>query len=566
MSTIIQNFLRVDYDLSIGNTYEYNIVNDISQNNILNLYFFLNTNQYNNSVTITIYEFDISNVLQDTIIYTINKNNSNLKKDVSLNTVNTSIIISYPGFIGSLSGIFEKTINGASETNNLAITSNDINVNGDNILLTGNTLNVDGLIFDISGQCVDISGQRVDISGQRVDISGQSVIVTSMPSFSVTSDISGQRVDISGQSVVVQGGIDISGQRVDISGQSVVVQGGIDISGQRVDISGQTVVVQGGIDISGQRVDISGQTVVVQGGIDISGQRVDISGQTVVVQGGIDISGQRVDISGQRVDISGQTVIVQGGIDISGQRVDISGQSVVITSMPPLTVTSDISGQTVDISGQSVVITSMPPLTVTSDISGQYVINNDFQLQNISDGINNNIQYSNAKLNAIDGLTNAILNNNILLITKISVLIDELIDTNNKVEGVQVYSNITNTILNDINTNLSQNKKGSRGNINNNINISSFGVSSSFNCNGFGTNSVISHQDSSIDASGEIIIFASENSITPVYSFIEIITPIVVGSYRYASKTINLAPFKLIYIQSNSISSINNCYTSVFSA
>jgi hypothetical protein len=329
MPTTIENFLRINLDFveSGGVTQEYAIVNDLSHNNILNIYCFLTTKVLNQSITLNVKEYDITNVLQNTETYYITSGERILKKVLNLTTVNTIIDIFSPTFNGVLTGTFEKT-----QDNTIGLGALD--VSGQVVNITANTVNV---YADVSGQRVDISGQTVVVSG-GIDISGQTVIVSG------GIDISGQRVDISGQTIIVSGGIDISGQ-------TVIVSGGIDISGQRVDISGQTiivsggidisgqtVIVSGGIDISGQRVDISGQTIIVSGGIDISGQRVDISGQRIVT----DISGQRVDISGQRVNISGQTVVISGGIDISGQRVDISGQRVV----------TDISGQRVDISGQ----------------------------------------------------------------------------------------------------------------------------------------------------------------------------------------------------------------------
>jgi hypothetical protein len=374
---VIENFLKINLDLLQNNynSQQYSITNDINLNNILNLYFFLDTVVTNQNVTFTIQEYDELNTLQNTYTYLLNSTDLQLTKEINLTTVSTLITITYSYPLNAvLTGIFEKIQNTTIGLGNLNVSSENFLISTTNVTINGSTIfdisgqivkvDISGQRVDISGQRVDISGQSVDISGQRVDISGQRVDISGQ-----TIDISGQRVDISGQRVDISGQrIDISGQRVDISGQRVDISGQrIDISGQRIDISGQRIDISGQrIDISGQRVDISGQTVDISGQrVDISGQRIDISGQRIDISGQrIDISGQTVDISGQRVDISGQTVDISGQrVDISGQRVDISGQRVDISGQR-----IDISGQRVDISGQRIDISGQ-----TVDISGQRV-------------------------------------------------------------------------------------------------------------------------------------------------------------------------------------------------
>ncbi len=217
--TSINKFQKINIELDISGSNQYNLTNNQSYTESCFLNLNLNTSNLNENIMVyVIQKSSVNGTIINSNVFSIDSSNNSLNRNINLFTPYTLIDISNNLFSGLLTGFIEKLTTGQ-------ILFVDV---------SGQTLNVQGVI-DISGQRIDISGQRVDISGQRLDISGQRV------------DISGQRVDISGQR------LDISGQRLDISGQRV------DISGQRVDISGNK------IDISGQRFDISGQSIVING-------------------------------------------------------------------------------------------------------------------------------------------------------------------------------------------------------------------------------------------------------------------------------------------------------------
>lgn len=155
MPTAITGFLRVDLDLTSGTTEQYTITNDLTYTNKLYLFFFTNTTVRNQNITLTVNQYDGSNSLQDSDTYTINYN-TNLKREILLTTINTTIVITYSSFSnGTLNGIFEKKINNNSSLN--TISNQILNLN----LASG--VNLSG-VFGINHNTVDISGQSVIIS------------------------------------------------------------------------------------------------------------------------------------------------------------------------------------------------------------------------------------------------------------------------------------------------------------------------------------------------------------------------------------------------------------------
>jgi hypothetical protein len=97
MTVTIENFLKINLDLSGSGvvTQQYTTTNDLSNNNILNLYLFLNTEITKKDITITVEEFDKSNVVQHTHSYIMNYEERHLNKTVKLSTVTTLISINY---------------------------------------------------------------------------------------------------------------------------------------------------------------------------------------------------------------------------------------------------------------------------------------------------------------------------------------------------------------------------------------------------------------------------------------------------------------------------------------
>jgi hypothetical protein len=410
MTITINNFLKLTLELSENdiNSEEYILVNDLTYNNVLNIYFFLNTLITNQNVTIVINQFDEFNTLQQTDTCILNYNDKNLNKNIILTTINTKINITYSFPLNAtLIGIFEKKLKDELVINNLDKNPNDVplkivhSVNANSIIplrvqdgTQFEVVNTNQNDFDINDRKVNITNNiiktnnpslildnnTVNINDFKLNINSNTKLIITNPTLQINNtnkiDITNQNLDIDNINLDINDSkIDIIGkilkindQILDISGEKIdITEEKINISDEIIDISGKVININyEKLDISNQLIDISGQILdITNNKIDINRQILDINNQILDISGKkIDISAGKVNISDENIDISGEILNISNEIiNISNERLDISNEIININQKR-----INISGETIDISGQKIDISGRK-----IDVNGQRI-------------------------------------------------------------------------------------------------------------------------------------------------------------------------------------------------
>lgn len=361
MTITINNLLKLTLDLSENNinSEEYILLNDLTYNNVLNIYFFLNTLITNQNVTIIINQYDEFNILQQTDTCILNYNNKNLNKNIILTTINTKINITYSFPLNAtLIGIFEKKIKDELVINNLDTNPNDVplkiihSINANSII----SLRVqDGTQFEV----VNTNENDFDINDKKVNIANN-IIKTNNPSLILDSNT-----------------VDISGFKLNINSNPntklIITNPTLQINTNNVDITNHTLDIDNvNLYINDSKIDIIQNNLNInEENLNIYDEKIDIIDKIININENIlDISGKVININDNKVDINDNNLnITEEKLDLSNQKINISGSKININN-----VRNDISDEKFDISGirvninNPIVSTNTPTLNNTGKL------------------------------------------------------------------------------------------------------------------------------------------------------------------------------------------------------